>query len=123
DRLQAHGHRPRMGEVTGSVDGEDLEPIVGRVHREEMRAIGRQRERPHLAALELDERAGVRGRRRDEEEGDSQSPPGHLSAGTSCLDRLTITYSREEPAAWGGYAPRVEPRPRNAACAQRIKPC
>src|SRR5262249_13362750 len=35
---------------------EYLEPVVRRVHREQARLVGRERERSHLTTLELDER-------------------------------------------------------------------
>src|SRR2546427_10442222 len=82
-----------MGQAPGADDGEDLEPIVRRVDGEEMATIGRQRERSHLTALELDEPRRLGRRRRGEEEGGSQSPAGHLAGGTSRADGLTITSS------------------------------
>ena len=90
-RRDGHGLEPDrdrtgMGQVAGAVDGEDLEPIVGRVDREEAATVGRQREGTNLTALELDERAGARGGGRDEDEGSSQGPPGHLAAVTTWSD-------------------------------------
>jgi hypothetical protein len=51
-----------MGEVAGDgIDGEQLQPIVRRVDREDPRAVRRQRERPDLATLEGDEGSRARG--------------------------------------------------------------
>ena len=47
-----------------------IEAVVGRVDREQPRAVGRHRQRPHLAGLERDERArgpGPRGEQRERE--------------------------------------------------------
>src|SRR5947208_5536698 len=58
------------------VEVEDLEPVVGRVHRVEVRAVGRERERADLTGLEGDEgRAGRDTAReeRDEREADRKS--------------------------------------------------
>ena len=48
--------------------------------------VGRQREGTDLTALELDERAGARGGRRDEKKRGSHAPPDHVAAGTSRPD-------------------------------------
>ncbi len=57
DRLEADGHRARVREPVAP-DVEDLEPVVGRVRGEQLAPVGRERERPHLAALEGHERRG-----------------------------------------------------------------
>jgi len=48
-----------MREVALRVDVEDLEPIVGGVHRVEVQVVWRERERADLAGLEGDERRGT----------------------------------------------------------------
>src|SRR5205085_1975493 len=93
--VEADRDRTGMGQVADAIDGEDLEPIVGRVDREETATVGRQREGTDLTALEFDERGGTRGGDRDENEGGSQGPPGHLALGTSTPGSVTITYSPE----------------------------
>jgi hypothetical protein len=84
--LEADRDRPGMGRVAGGGEREDLDPIVGRVDREETAPVRRQREGTDLTALELDERAGRRGGHRGDEEGGSRSPPGHRPAGSNAPD-------------------------------------
>ena len=86
DGLEPDGHRvgrigrqgPRHeGPIGGHV--EDLETVVRRVDREEMRTVRRQRQRPHLTALELDERGRRAGSRRERD----HDEPGREPTGAS----------------------------------------
>ena len=55
DRLEADGDGAGVREVPLRVDVEDLEPVVGGVHRVEVQVVRRERERADLAGLEGDE--------------------------------------------------------------------
>ena len=83
DRLHAHRHRSDVRQASGR-DVEDLEPSVRRVHREETRAVGREREWSDLTALERDKsRCRSRCGNRQEQERDRQDeadPVSHLRA-------------------------------------------
>ena len=62
DRLESDrhgGHRHRQS----AVQREDLQPVVGRVDGEQGLAVGRERERADLPALEVHEGIGPGGRR------------------------------------------------------------
>ena len=59
DRLEADRDGAGMREVALRVDVEDLEPVVGGVHRVEVQVVRRERERADLAGLEGDERRGT----------------------------------------------------------------
>jgi hypothetical protein len=67
DGLHADRHGALMRDPAGA-DGEDLEPVVGDVADDELRAVGSQRERAHGAALELEEGRSLRARRARERE-------------------------------------------------------
>ena len=53
DRLEADGDGTGVREIPLRVGVEDLEPIVGGVQRVEVRVVRRERERAHLAGLEV----------------------------------------------------------------------
>ena len=53
--LETDRDRSGVGQVARAVDGEYLQSIVGRVDREQVATVRRQRERADLTALELDE--------------------------------------------------------------------
>ena len=85
DRLEADRDRALVRQLARSrIDGEDLELVVGRVDREQAAAVGAQRQRPNVAALEGGEgcQDAVRGEHDggDGQDHDSESahraPPG-----------------------------------------------
>src|SRR5262249_28091695 len=86
------------GPIGGHV--KDLETVVGGIDREEMRTVGRQCQRPHLTALELDEGgraghgAGHQQAHHDQSTCEHRLSPGSRVHGTAAPPYLGIVVTR-----------------------------